>query len=191
MKGPVRALGAQQGCSWWPRLPGPSCPTLGGGERAPLLLPRRGGGASSRTLPTKLLCPAAQRALAWHSRPLWATQPGGTPPVLSAQEASASAGGASLGRRPRHVLDTGLSGLELPHKDPGRRQNKGLFHWAAESRRLVPACCAGRVGGGQPAAVPPGPLDTASLTQVPDLGLPHPGSQREPHDARALPFPCS
>lgn len=51
-------------------------------------------------------------------------------------EAAAGAGGASLGRRPRHVLDTGLSGLEPLHKGPGRRRNKGLFHAATEKPQI-------------------------------------------------------
>ncbi|KFO32413.1 Cadherin-22 [Fukomys damarensis] len=61
--------------------------------------------------------------------------------LLELGEAAASAGGASLGCcRPRHVLDTGLSGLEPPHKDPGRRRNKGLFHEATEKPQISLWC---------------------------------------------------
>ena len=69
------------------------------------------------------------------------------PPTLSAQEAVASAGGASLGRHQRHVLDTGLSGLKPPHKGQGRRRNKGLFHRAAEKPKIS-SCVLCRLGGG-------------------------------------------
>lgn len=59
------------------------------------------------------------------------------PPVLSVWEVAAGTGGASLGlRRLRHVLDTGLSGLELKHKGLGRRRNKGLFHAATEKLQI-------------------------------------------------------
>lgn len=57
-------------------------------------------------------------------------------PRYQRREAAAGAGGASLGRRPRHVLDTGLSGPEPPHKGPGRRRNKGLFHAATEKPQI-------------------------------------------------------
>lgn len=70
--------------------------------------------------------------LCLHARPLSVCSHG-TPPVLSVREVAAGAGGASLGlRRLRHVLDTGLSGLEPKHKGLGRRRNKGLFHAATE-----------------------------------------------------------
>lgn len=58
---------------------------------------------------------------------------------------------------------------------------KGFFTGQLKSRRLVPACCAGRAGAGG-AGCSPEPLDTASQ---PKSLLP--GSQREPHDARAHP----
>lgn len=82
------------------------------------------------------------------------------PPVLSVQKVAAGAGGASLGlRRLRHVLDTGLSGLESKHKDLGRRRNKGLFHAATEklqiSKRAVQA------GGAGPVTDPPRPGSAA------------------------------
>lgn len=111
------------------------------------------------------------------------------PPALSAQEASASAGGASLGCRPRHVLDTGLSGLEPPHKGPGRRQNKGLFHWAAESRRLVPACCAGWAGAGSQRLLPQTQMQHHSPKSL-IRGF-HAQAAREPRDPEPTPFPCS
>lgn len=149
-------MGPQQGCFCCPRLPGPQFSTLEVGETAPFLLPLGGAGASDGAPPTKLLCPAAQRILAWHSTPLWAVQPGGAPAhVISAGKQRPVLAGASLGCRRRHVLDTGLSGLEPPHKGRGRRRNKGLFHAAAEKPQIS-SLVLHRRGG--PAAFPPRPL---------------------------------
>lgn len=76
------------------------------------------------------------------------------PPVLSVWEVAAGAGGASLGlRRLRHVLDTGLSGLEPKHKGPGRRRNKGLFHAATEKLQISKSAV--QAGGAGPASHPP------------------------------------
>lgn len=75
------------------------------------------------------------------------------PPVLSVREVAAGAGGVSLGlRRLRHVLDTGLSGLELKHKGLGRRRNKGLFH--APTEKLQISKSAVQAGGAGPASDP-------------------------------------
>lgn len=101
---------------------------------------------------------AAQCTLAWHSRPLWAAQPGGAPArIYQRREAEVRAGGASLGRRPRHVLDTGLSGLEPLHKGPGRRRNKGLFHAATEKRQISSRVLRRRGGAAGHPPQPPHP----------------------------------
>ena len=162
---------------------------LGDGERAPL---RPVGGAwrlrLSPALPSFFVL-VAQCALAWHSRPLWAAQPGGAPrPRYQRREAAAGAGGASLGRRPRHVLDTGLSGLEPPHKGPGRRRNKGLFHAATEKPQISSRVLRRRGGA---AGHPPTP--TAAQTprhrtrsaRVPGLGPP----RRPPLSCSEFPSP--
>lgn len=82
------------------------------------------------------------------------------PPVLSVRKVAAGAGGASLGlRRLRHVLDTGLSGLEPKHKGLGRRRNKGLFHAATEKLQI--SKCAVQAGGAGPATDPPRPGSAA------------------------------
>lgn len=76
------------------------------------------------------------------------------PPVLSVRKVAAGAGGASLGlRRLRHVLDTGLSGLEPKHKGLGRRRNKGLFTQQLKSCRLASALCR-QEEQGQPQTLP-------------------------------------
>lgn len=77
------------------------------------------------------------------------------------------------------MLDTGLSGLEPPHKGPGRRWNKGLFHAAAEKPQISSSVL-GRWGGASGAS-PPDPLTTASLSswlssRVPGLGPPCSGA---------------
>ena len=119
--------------------------------------------------PPGSIVPAAQRALAWHSgafvgraawrRPRPRYQPG---------EAADRAGGASLGRRrPRHVLDTGLSGLEPQHKSPGRRRNKGLFHAATEKPKISTGALRWRGGaGGQTSD----PFQAQPASQVWSLG---------------------
>ncbi|XP_008569828.1 PREDICTED: cadherin-22, partial [Galeopterus variegatus] len=93
-------------------------------------------------------------------------------PRYQRREAAAGAGGASLGRRrPRHVLDTGLSGLEPPHKGPGRRRNKGLFHAATEKRQISSLVLRRRGGAGGCAHRPP--RHGARSARVPGLD-PHP-----------------
>lgn len=83
------------------------------------------------------------------------------PPVLSVREVAAGAGGASLGlRRLRHVLDTGLSGLEPKHKGLGRRRNKGLFHAATEKLQISKSAV--QAGGAGPVSDPP-KLGSAAL----------------------------
>jgi hypothetical protein len=84
-------------------------------------------------------------------------------------EAAAGAGGASLGRRRlRHVLDTGLSGLEPPHKSLGRRRNKGLFHAATEKPQISRLGLRRRE---DPAARPGLPLPWACSAHSPVGGL--------------------
>lgn len=115
--------------------------------RACFLRLEKGGGVPR---PTRLHCPRSTKSpclafgafvgrAAWR-RPRPRYQPG---------EAADRAGGASLGRRrPRHVLDTGLSGLEPPHKGPGRRRNKGLFHAASEKPQISTGALRWRGGAG-------------------------------------------
>lgn len=93
-------------------------------------------------------------------------------------EAADRAGGASLGRRrPRLVLDTGLSGLELPHKGPGRRRNKGLFHAATEKPQISTGRAARAGGaGGHPPGSPPAAR-----------GPPWSGASGEPQSGQADP----
>lgn len=108
------------------------------------------------------------------------------PPTLSAEEAAASAGGASLGRRRRHVLDTGLSGLEPPHKSLGRRRNKGLFHTAAEKPQISSLVLHRRGGAGsRPCKTPPHQHQSAHFPSSPASS---PGRRREPHNAGADPL---
>lgn len=128
--------------------------------QASVSLSRTEGRAEARAfLPAWLLCPGCTMRLCLHARPL-SVRSHGTPPVLSVQKVAAGAGGASLGLcRLRHVLDTGLSGLEPKHKGRGRRRNKGLFHAATEklqiSKRAVQA------GGAGAATDPPRPGSAA------------------------------
>lgn len=80
--------------------------------------------------------------------------------MLSVQKVAAGAGGASLGlRRLRHVLDTGLSGLEPKHKGLGRRRNKGLFHAATEKLQIRKSAV--QAGGAEAATDPPRPGSAA------------------------------
>lgn len=145
-------------------LPWPQFLSLGFGGRAPLLLP--GGGTVAR------LIPPHWAALSWQHKeplpgirgPLCARSPLRPRPRYQHGEAAACAGGASLGRcRPRHVLDTGLSGLQPLHKNLGRRRNKGLFHAATEKPQIsLYVLCTSQAGG------------AASKDQTPLHGTPGP-----------------
>lgn len=151
---------SSRGRFWRPRLPGPQFPPLGDGERIPFL-PVGGPGwlrLSSAPPSFFVLAPQCVRSClafeAFVGRAAWLRPR----PRYQRGEAAAGAGGASLGRRPRHVLDTGLSGLEPPHKGPGRRRNKGLFHAATEKPQISSRVLRRRGGA---AGRPPGPLATA------------------------------
>ena len=134
---------------WCRPLRGPQCPGSGSGRCGKGLFPPAGGtGGVPR--PTRLHCPRCTKspclAFGGLCRPRSLRRPR---PRYQPGEAADRAGGASLGRRrPRHVLDTGLSGLEPPHKGPGRRRNKGLFHAATEKPQISTGALRWRGGAG-------------------------------------------
>lgn len=153
---------SSRGRFWCPRLPGPQFPPLGDGERVPFLPVGGAGWITLSSAPPSFFVLAAQCALAWHSRPLWAVQPGGAPArIISAGKRRSELAGPLWAAARDMCWTRAFQAWSRRTKAREEGGTKGFFTRQLKSCRLARACCAGGEG---PPAIPLNPHALHSLS---------------------------